>query len=143
MPQTDCFFREPLRLHPPVPAIVRRSVRECEWAGYTLPANTSVFIPVRYNHRLQGFWSSPQRFDPERWSPGREEHKRHSFQWLPFGGGAHKCLGLHFAEMQAKIFLFHLLRNYRIAPDPAHKPRTRHVPLEIPGNGLPVSLRPW
>jgi len=143
LPQMDWFFREILRLHPPVPAIIRRTVRECEWAGYRLPANTSVFLPVRYNHRLEGFWSSPQHFDPERWSPGREEHKRHSFQWLPFGGGAHKCLGLHFAEMQAKIFLFHLLRDYRIAPDPAHKPRTRHVPLEIPGNGLPVSLRLW
>jgi len=142
LPQTDWFFRETLRLHPPVPAIIRRVARECEWAGYKLPVNTAVFIPVRYNHRLEDFWSAPSRFDPERWSPGREEHKQHSFQWLPFGGGAHKCLGLHFAEMQTKLFLFHLLRNYRIAPDPAHKPRTRHVPLEIPGNGLPISLRP-
>lgn len=142
LPQTDWFFRETLRLHPPVPAIIRRTTQQCDWAGYSLPANTAVFLPVRFNHRLPEFWSSPQRFDPERWSPDREEHKQHSFQWLPFGGGAHKCLGLHFAEMQTKIFLFHLLRNYRVAADPTHKPRIRYVPLEIPGNGLPVSLSP-
>ena len=27
----------------------------------------------------------------------------------PFGGGAHMCLGLHFAYMQAKCFAYHLL----------------------------------
>jgi cytochrome P450 len=97
---------------------------------------------VRFNHHLQEFWTAPRTFDPERWAPERAEHKRHSFQWLPFGGGAHKCLGLHFAELQTKIFLFHLLRNYQVTPDPGHKYRTRYVPLEIPGNGLPVCLRP-
>ena len=142
LPQTDWFFRETLRMHPPVPAIIRRTARACEWSGYTLPANTAVFLPIRFNHRMEQFWSSPGQFDPERWSPGREEYKGHSFQWLPFGGGAHKCLGLHFAEMQTKIFLYHLLRNYRIAGDQKHRPRIRYVPLEIPGNGLPVLLSP-
>ena len=140
LPQVDGFFRETLRLHPPVPAIIRRAAKDFEWGGYALPANTAVFLPVRFNHRLPEFWSSPGTFDPERWLPGREEQKKHSFQWLPFGGGAHKCLGLHFAEMQTKIFLFHLLRSYRITADPGHKPRVRYVPLEIPGNGLPVAL---
>ena len=140
LPQLDWFFRETLRMHPPVPAVIRRSIRGCGWSGYTLPPNTSVFLPVRYNHHMPEFWPNPYHFDPERWSPGREEHKQHSFQWLPFGGGAHKCLGLHFAEMQTKIFLFHLLGNYRLSPDPKHKPRIRYVPLEIPGNGLPLKL---
>ena len=45
LPQTDWFFRETLRMHPPVPAIIRRTARACEWSGYTLPANTAVSFP--------------------------------------------------------------------------------------------------
>ncbi|MEH6583642.1 MAG: cytochrome P450 [Halioglobus sp.] len=140
LPETDWFFKETLRMHPPVPAIVRRLTKESVFAGHTLPANSAVFIQIRYLHYMEEYWPRPHEFDPERWSPQREEHKQHSFQWLPFGGGAHKCLGLHFAEMQTKIFLFHLLRKYRIELDPNHHSQVRYVPMEIPKNGLPVKL---
>jgi cytochrome P450 len=29
---------------------------------------------------------------------------RHKFAFVPFGGGAHMCLGLNFSHMQAKCF---------------------------------------
>ena len=140
LPQTDWFFKEALRMHPPVPAVTRRLTRECHYDGHRLPENTSVFIQIRDIHYMAEYWSKPNKFDPERWSPERAEYKKHSFQWLPFGGGAHKCLGLHFAEMQTKIFLFHLLRNFSLEADPKHRPKVRYVPMEIPGNGLPVRL---
>ncbi len=73
---------------------VKRTVNELEFGGYTLPENTSVFVSIRLMHRMAEHWTNPDHFDPERFSPERAEHKRHSFQWLPFGGGAHKCLGL-------------------------------------------------
>ena len=39
------------------------------------------------------------------------QRNRHRFAWVPFGGGAHMCLGLHFAYMQAKCFARHFLQN--------------------------------
>jgi cytochrome P450 len=141
LPELDWFFKEVLRMHPAVPGITRRTVKELEFGGYTLPENTSVFVSIRLMHRMAEHWTNPDDFDPERFSPERAEHKRHSFQWLPFGGGAHKCLGLHFAEMQTKIFLFQLLSRYSIALDPGHVPKIREVPLEMPKNGLHIALK--
>ncbi|NQV64609.1 MAG: cytochrome P450 [SAR86 cluster bacterium] len=34
------------------------------------------------------------------------------YSWVPFSGGAHMCIGLHFANMQIKLVLFDLLKNY-------------------------------
>jgi cytochrome P450 len=142
LPQLDWFFKEVLRMHPPVPGITRRLVREVTWEGHRLPRNASIFVPIQLLHYLPEYWDDPERFDPERFSPERAEHKRHNFQWLPFGGGAHKCLGLHFAEMQTKIFLFQLLRRYALALEPGFTPEIRAVPLEMPKNGLRIKLEP-
>ncbi|CAA0107999.1 Putative cytochrome P450 136 [Halioglobus japonicus] len=140
LPELDGFFKEVLRMHPPVPGITRRTIEELEYGGYTLPANTSVFVSIRLMHYLSEHWTNPETFDPERFSAERAEHKRDSFQWLPFGGGAHKCLGLHFAEMQTKIFLFQLLRQFSVTLDPGHTPQIRAVPMEMPKNGLRIAL---
>lgn len=142
LPELDWFFKEVLRMHPPVPGITRRTVKELEFGGYTLPANTSVLVSIRLMHYLPEHWTKPEEFDPERFSPERAEHKRNSFQWLPFGGGAHKCLGLHFAEMQTKVFLFQFLRRFSVSLQPGHVPKIRAVPLEMPKNGLRIALRP-
>ena len=42
---------------------------------------------------------------------------RHKYAWVPFGGGAHMCLGLHFATMQMKLLIAGLLSRYRIELD--------------------------
>jgi cytochrome P450 len=39
--------------------------------------------------------------------------KKHLYQYVPFGGGAHMCIGLHFAEMQVKAILHHVVQRYR------------------------------
>ena len=53
--------------------------------------------------------------DPARFAEPREEHKRHKFAWLPFGGGAHTCLGLQFSRLEMAAFMVRLLRRYRDA----------------------------
>ena len=44
----------------------------------------------------------------------------HRFAWVPFGGGAHMCLGLHFAYMQAKCFARHFLQNLEVSLEPGY-----------------------
>ena len=58
------------------------------------------------------YWDNPHTFDPERWLEPRNEHKRHPFSFVGFGGGAHKCIGMHFALMQTKNFLHQFLRRF-------------------------------
>lgn len=140
MEQTGWVFKEALRMHPPLPLIPRRAIRECEFQGFVIPENAGVAIHPRHTHYMESLWTAPQRFDPERWSPERNESKKHFFQFVPFGGGAHKCLGLNFAEIQAKVFLFQLLSRYRVHLKPGHVMRYDVVPLAMPKNGLPITL---
>lgn len=140
MEQTGLVFRETLRMHPPLPTIPRRAIRECEFQGFRIPRNAAVSVVPIHTHYMPEYWSNPHEFDPERFSPERAEHKRHFFQWAPFGGGQHKCLGLNFAEIQSKVFLFHLLRHYRVRIDPDYVMPTQVVPLAVPKDGFPCVI---
>ncbi len=131
-------FKEALRMYPPVPAIPRRTLKDMELFGYHIPKNTAVAISPLFTHYMEEYWSEPTRFDPERFSKERAEDKKHFFQWVPFGGGAHKCLGLNFAEIQTKLFLFHLLRRYDIKVKDGYEMPRSWVPLIFPADGLPV-----
>lgn len=136
----ELVFKECLRLHPSVSMMTRRTTKECEIGGHRVPANTMLFIPVGYNHRMPQFWKNPEQFDPERFAPPREEHKSHSFAYVPFGGGAHKCIGMHFANMTAKCFMHQFLLNYRWSVPANYNPKMEHFPLPKPGDNLPLKI---
>ncbi len=142
VPDLDHCFKEVLRLNPPVPMMMRRTVKEVEVGGHTLAPHTMVQVSPLYVHRMEAWWNSPHRFDPDRFA--REEHKRHNFQWAPFGGGAHKCIGLHFADMLFKCALSKLLLNYRFRfVDARQYPgRLQHFPFAKPMDNLPLALEP-
>ncbi|MGQ0530659.1 MAG: cytochrome P450 [Panacagrimonas sp.] len=138
----DWVLRESLRLYPPLTIILRRALRDCEFQGYRIPAGLSVSLYPVATHRLPQWWSEPDRFDPERFSPQRAEHRRHAFAWAPFGGGAHMCLGLHFAEMQVKAVLHPLLRAARLSVPPGYRMPYQLAPIARPRDGLPIVLNP-
>lgn len=137
---TGHAFREVLRLYPPLPSMRRRTVRECEFDGYTLPADTTVNLFIHFTHHMPEWWHEPEAFDPGRFA--RNEHRRHPFQFIPFGAGAHTCIGLHFAEIQVKAVLHRLLTRYRIEIDEGYEMPYQIVPIGRPRDGLPLGLRP-
>ena len=139
--KTTWVFKEDLRMYPPLPTIPRRAVRDCEFKGYKIPKNASVGIHPMYTHYMEEYWMDPYKFDPERWSPERAEYKKHFYQWVPFGGGHHKCLGLNFAEIQTKVFLFHFLKTYTVSVKPGYEMEYQVVPLAMPRDGLIVQIR--
>ena len=132
-------FRESLRLYSPVQTIPRRTTRECELLGHRIPANTVVWLSPELNHRLPELWTDPGRFDPERFSDARAEHRSHRFAWAPFGGGAHTCMGLAFSELQAKTFMHLLLRRYRWSLT-GEAPKTTYIPFPRPVKDPPLSF---
>lgn len=139
--KTGWTIKEALRMHPALAIMPRYALEEFEYQGHRIPANTIVTVSSVFTHYMPEYWSDPQTFDPRRFSPDRAEEKGHFFQYIPFGGGAHKCLGMHFAEVQSKIFLFHLLKNFRVSKDPSIKRyRYNNVPLTFPTDGLPLSF---
>ena len=69
------------------------------------------------------------------------QRNRHRFAWVPFGGGAHMCLGLHFAYMQAKCFARHFLQNLEVSLEPGYTPDWQMWPIPKPRDGLRVMLK--
>ncbi|HMZ16187.1 MAG TPA: cytochrome P450, partial [Mycobacterium sp.] len=107
----DLVINESLRLVTPLPFNVRRTVRDTELLGYYLPAGTNINLWPALNHRLPELWTDPEKFDPDRFAEPRAEHKRHRYAFAPFGGGAHKCIGMVFGQLEIKTIMHRLLRR--------------------------------
>lgn len=137
----DWAMKETLRLTPPVPFIPRRATREASYKGYRIPAGAFVQIAPDYVHRCADYWSEPMRFDPERFSPERREDRRHPFSWVPFGGGAHKCIGLHFGAMEIKAILHRMLWSFEWSVPAGYVMPQDYTSLPVPKDKLPIQLR--
>lgn len=135
-------LHESLRLYPPLPIVLRRAVRDCELHGIHIPCHTLVTVFPVFTHRDPAYWQEPDRFDPDRFGPARDEAHQHPFAWVPFGGGAHMCLGLHFAEMQVKAVLVPLLRRWQLCVDARYRIPYQLAPIAKPRDGLPMRLEP-
>jgi len=47
------------------------------------------FVSPTVGMRLPEVFADPDKFDPDRFGPGREEHKASPYAYLGFGGGMH------------------------------------------------------
>jgi cytochrome P450 len=138
---TEMAFKEAMRLAPPVPSIPRRALSDFEFMAFRIPAGTSVSINPLFTHYMPELWPEPERYDPMRFGP-EVSRNRHKFAFVPFGGGAHMCLGLNFAYMQAKCFAWHFLNKFRVSVAPDYRPGWRMWPIPYPRDGLLVTLAP-
>lgn len=138
---TDYAFKEALRLMPPVPSLPRRALRDFEFGGFRIPAGTQVGVGIAWTHHMPDIWPEPDKFDPLRFTPENSKG-RHRFAWVPFGGGAHMCIGLHFAVMQMKLLVANILSRYRIEADESAGANWQIFPIPRPKDGLPVRFVP-
>ena len=94
-----------------------------------------------FTHYMPEAWPQPETFNPLRFTE-EASRGRHKFAFAPFGGGAHMCLGLHFAYMQAKCFAYHFLSTTEVSVAAGYKPDWKLWPIPQPRDGLPVRLSP-
>ncbi len=104
------------RLHPPVGSGPRGVVKEFTFGGYTVPAGAQVRYSIAGAHWLPDVFPDPERFDPDRFAPPREEDKRTPYALIPFGGGPRICIGVNFAQVEIKALAAHVLRRYTLEP---------------------------
>jgi cytochrome P450 len=133
-------IKESLRLTAPVPSLPRKTVADVDVLGHYIPAGTLVSVSPGTNHYAPECWTEPRRFDPERFAGQRREDKSHRYAWMPFGGGAHKCIGLHFGMFEVKAVLHEMLRAYQWSVPDSYRLRWDYVSLPVPVDGLPVRL---
>nr|AVL92874.1 CYP450 [Locusta migratoria] len=131
----DMVISETLRMYTPLSAMDRVCVRP-----YRLPATDTcpavdlrpgdiIWLPVRAIHFDPKYYTEPQRFDPERFSP-ENKHLIKPYTYFPFGSGPRICIGQRFAMMEMKVLLLYFLSRFSfqmVSKTP--------VPLELsPGN---------
>jgi cytochrome P450 len=138
----DLVIKESLRLVAPVPSLARRAIKDTELLGHFIPAGTQLTLSPWFSHYMSEIWTDPMSFDPERFAEPRREDKRHRFAWVPFGGGAHKCIGMYFGTQEVKTIVHHLLRSYRWSTPPGYEVPWDLVALPMPADGLPLQLSP-
>ncbi|PSF35788.1 hypothetical protein C7H19_15295 [Aphanothece hegewaldii CCALA 016] len=106
------IINECLRLNPPIYTIPRKVIKSFEVADCKVPEGWYIILSPLLTHRIPYLYSDPEAFDPLRFSPPREEHKKHPFGFISFGGGAHKCIGQDLVMLELEIILTYLLREY-------------------------------
>lgn len=70
-------------------------------------------------HRLAEIWPDPVPYDPSRWDPAAAGYRKSApHEFLPFGGGPHRCIGATFAMTELQVILAALLRRTVLVPEP-------------------------
>jgi cytochrome P450 len=99
--KTPAAVEELLRFEAPSQYQVRRSMKDVELHGVTIPAGKPVFLINGAANRDPEAWTDPDRFDVDR--------DRSEAQNMGFGYGIHSCLGAALARMETVIALDKLL----------------------------------
>jgi len=115
IPQLECAVKEALRLHPPLIWLPRTALIDFAYKDWIVPKGAIVAISTALSNLDPSCFADPERYDPDRFAPPREEDAKHPFGYVPFGGGRHRCLGANFALMQQKAIFSVVLRRYEFA----------------------------
>ena len=136
---TRQVYQEALRDMRRTSSIQRWSQRETTLGGFRVPAGALLCIFPYLLHHDPRVFPDPERFDPARFAPGWEETPmRQSF--LPFGDGAHVCIGNHFTLMNAQIILTTLAQHIRLECLPGQGLGTESLSSLHPRHDAPLRV---
>jgi retinoid hydroxylase len=129
------------RMYPPVTNVPRGVVQEFEFGGYKVPVGVPVRLSLVASHYLPEVFPEPQKFDPDRFAPPREEDKHNPYSLVTFGGGPRICIGLNFATVEIKALAAHVLRQYKLTvPENAQYVNAFTQLVSIPITGINMKV---
>jgi pentalenene oxygenase len=118
---TSRIITETLRLYPPGWITTRVVTTDTELAGYHVPEGTTVIVSPHLIHHRADLFPEPDRFDPDRFGPDGQTLPRGAY--LPFGGGARKCVGDQFAITETTLALAAIAARWRLRSVPGSRVR--------------------
>lgn len=135
----DQVVKETLRLYPPIHLGSRVAACDLSFGEHCIPSGTRVLYSIYLTHRHKRYWPDPHRFDPERFAPDAVR-QRPPYVYLPFGGGPRNCIGVAFAQVEAKVVLARILQRFELQPTSSHVKPKMGATLE-PHPGVRLNLR--
>jgi len=112
LPLLDAIFQEAMRLYPPAPTLMRRTLGPVTLGGIELDAGATIIIPIYVVHRHRLLWRDPLRFDPSRFT-AEAKATRHRCTYMPFGAGPRTCIGGTFSMLEGKAMIATLIASAR------------------------------
>jgi cytochrome P450 len=137
---TTQVVKEAMRLYPSAYAMGRQIPEGDVIDGYQLPPGADLFVSPWVTHRHPQVWEQPQRFDPDRFTPEREQ-QRHRYAYLPFGGGPRACIGQYFSMLEATLATAGIVRAFGLQAPPGPVPLSTGITLR-PAGRVPLTLTP-
>lgn len=112
---TRDVFRETLRLYPPVPMMVRETVKPEVFRNRSLKTGSMFILSPWHIQRHERIWSDPDVFDPDRWSDDAQKDAQRD-AYIPFSTGSRVCTGAGFAMLEGVLLLAALVSAYEFTP---------------------------
>lgn len=111
LPYLNAVCSETLRITPVAFFAFSRILKApIKFMGYDLPKGMLLSPCVYLTHHRPDIYPEPKRFKPERFL----ERQFSPYEFLPFGGGNRRCLGMAFALFEMKLVLATILSQYSL-----------------------------
>ncbi|MGW0825287.1 cytochrome P450 [Streptomyces sp. NPDC002845] len=115
---------ETLRLYPPGWILTRTTTQDTRLAGRLLSAGTPVVYSPYLIHHHPDVYPNPEEFAPDRWKDNNPSTQPPHGAFVPFGGGARKCIGDNYGIIEATLALASIAARWQLD----HAPGTRVRP---------------
>ena len=138
LPYLTAICNETLRIYPIAMLTFARVVQEpIALLGHRLDPGNAVVGCIYLVHQREDLYPNPKQFKPERFL----ERQFTPYEFMPFGGGARRCIGEALAMFEMKLALATILSRYELnlASTQPEYPRRRGVTL-APANGVKMLL---
>lgn len=132
----DAVLNETLRVRPVIDAVWRKLSAPVEVAGWLLPAGATVMPSIEIVQHSDAF-ADANAFRPERFLEGSAGGRAsHPFTFIPFGGGARRCVGASFAMMEMRAIVRTVLERVSLRAPSTRSERVKvhHITL-VPARG--------
>ena len=111
LPYLNAVCSETLRIYPVGMLTFPRITREpVSLQGYDIPAETVVVGCIYLTHHREDLYPEPDLFKPERFL----ERQFSPYEYLPFGGGSRRCIGMALAQLEMKLVIVELLSGCQL-----------------------------
>jgi len=136
-PYLQAVCSESLRIEPVVTDVARVCKAPFSLGPYTVPAGDIVFVNMTAILRDDRVFPEAHRFRPERFL----ERSFGPGEFVPFGGGARRCLGAAFAEAELAIVLAAVAREWDLELAGPRETSVRRNITMGPKHGVRVRVR--
>ncbi|KAF2656385.1 cytochrome P450 [Lophiostoma macrostomum CBS 122681] len=121
LPYTSAVIKETLRIFAPAGAALRRGepgVEIVDETGRRFPTEgCNIWMPNLIMHHNPKYWKDPEAFIPERWIVGPDDPLYPvKGAWRAFEAGPRNCLGQTLAQLELRIVLLMVIREFKIEP---------------------------